>query len=187
MRGRDRFRGRNRRGGAQAGNQGNQQGQRGGEGRPPSRFERGRDDRSRGGAAGEAHGQRGAGQRSRLGDQLGISGFDLFCAYHLGITADDKYAFQNIHQVARRFNTNAGVVRQLLEEYLMDPERMVHSSFDMAAAQVDIMVAPEGISRRELARSLYDEFVQAPRKARDWARELDEAARENERTFGPRR
>jgi hypothetical protein len=113
-----------------------------------------------------------------------IDPFELFCAYHLGITANDEYKIQNIHEVARRFGTNAGALRQTLAAYGMDAEDLVHSGFDLASAQIDIMVAPEGISRRELARPLYDEFVGAPRKVRDWAREMADADREIERTIG---
>lgn len=119
-----------------------------------------------------------------MGTRQGIDPFALFCAYHLAITEDDKYRFQNIHQVAKRFGTNAGVIKQLLVDYDMDPETIVHSSFDMASAQLDIMVAPEGISRTELARQLFAEFRAAPRHSRNWAKELEEDARANERTFG---
>jgi hypothetical protein len=113
-----------------------------------------------------------------------IDAFDLFCAYHLGITADGSYRIQNIHEVARRFGTNAAALRQTLAAYGMDAEDLVHSGFDLASAQIDIMVAPEGISRRELARPLYDEFKNAPRKVRDWAKEMEEADRQIERTIG---
>ncbi len=123
---------------------------------------------------------------SNLGTRHGIDPFALFCAYHLGITEDDGYRFQNVHQVAKRFGTNAGVIKQLLAEFDMDPETIVHSSFDIASAQVDIMVAPEGISRTELARQLFEEFRAAPRRSRNWAKELEEDARANERTFGRR-
>jgi hypothetical protein len=119
-----------------------------------------------------------------LAQRNGIDAFELFCAYHLGITADNGYAFQNIHQVAKRLKTNAAVVRQILSELGMDPDAIVHSSFDLASAQVDIMLAPEGVSRVELARELYQEFRQAPRRDRNWAKELAEDARENERIFG---
>lgn len=124
---------------------------------------------------------------SELGKRYGITPFDLFCAYHLGITADDRYQFQNIHDVAKRFGCSSGVVKQLLSELNMDADALVQSKFDIASAQVDVMVAPEGVSRRELARRLFDEFQAAPRKARDWARELAADASENEKTFGKRR
>jgi hypothetical protein len=121
-----------------------------------------------------------------LAERHGIEAFDLFCAYHLGITEDGGYRFQNVHQVARRFGTNAGVIRQLLADFRMDPDVIVHSDFDMADAQVDIMMAPEGMSRIELAREIYGRFRSAPRRRRDWKTELERDARENERIFGRR-
>ncbi len=128
-----------------------------------------------------------ANQPSALAQQHGIEPFALFCAYHLGITADGGYRFQNIHQVAKRFGTNAGVIKQLLSDFDMDSETIVNSSFDMAGAQVDVMLAPEGIDKVEIARGLYAEFRAAPRKSRNWAKELEEDARANERVFGPQR
>ena len=124
---------------------------------------------------------------SGLADRHGVDPFDLFCAYHLGITEDGGYRFQNIHEVARRFGTNAAVIRQVLMDFGMDPDTVVHSAFDMTGAQVDIMLAPDGVNRTEAAREFYDEFRAAPRRARNWAKELDEAARDNERIFGPSR
>ena len=123
---------------------------------------------------------------SHLATTHQIDPFALFCAYHLGITEDNGYRFQNIHQVAKRFGTNAGVIRQLLMEYEMDSDAVVHSAFDMAGAQVDIMLAPEGIDRTELARDLFVQFRASPRRARDWQKELEQDARDNERIFGPR-
>ena len=122
--------------------------------------------------------------RSALAERHGIDAFRLFCAYHLGITEDGGYRFQNIHQVARRFGTNAAVIKQLLVELRMDPDVIVQSDFDMADAQVDIMMAPEGVSRRELARELFEKFRSARLRKRDWAAELARDARENEKIFG---
>jgi hypothetical protein len=113
-----------------------------------------------------------------------IDPFELFCAYHLGITTDGSYRIQNVHEVARRFGTNAGALKQTLAAYGMEADDIVHSGFDLASAQIDIMVAPEGVSRRELARPLYEEFKSVPRRTRDWARELEEAERQIERTIG---
>jgi hypothetical protein len=124
---------------------------------------------------------------SALAERYGIEPFALFCAYHLGITEDGGYRFQNIHQVAKRFGTNAGVIKQLLADFEMDSDTIIHSAFDMAGAQVDIMLAPEGIDRTELAREFYEQFRVAPRRARNWAKELEEDARANERIFGPSR
>ena len=123
---------------------------------------------------------------SALAERHGIDGFGLFCAYHLGITEDGGYRFQNIHQVARRFGTSAAVIKQLLGDLRMDPEVIVHSDFDMADAQVDVMMAPEGVSRIELARGIYQRFCSARPRRRDWRAELERDARENEKIFGRR-
>lgn len=113
-----------------------------------------------------------------------IDAFDLFCAYHLGITPEDGYRIQNIHEVARRFGTNAAELRQVLTNLGMAADDIVHSGFDLPSAQVDIMVAPAGISRRELARPLYEEFRSAPKKSRNWAREMEDAQRQIDETIG---
>ena len=113
-----------------------------------------------------------------------IDAFELFCAYHLGITPDGGYRIQNIHEVARRFGINAAELRQILASYGMAADDIVHSGFDLPGAQVDIMVAPEGISRRELARPLYDEFRSTPKQTRNWAREMEDAQRQIEKTLG---
>lgn len=110
--------------------------------------------------------------------------FDLFAAYHLGITADGKYKAQNLNDIARRFNLSSGRLKQLLIDYGIDSETMINADFDMAMAQLDMMVAPPGIDRRELAKTLYQDFLDAPKKARDWQRELAEDAEINRRTFG---
>jgi hypothetical protein len=125
-------------------------------------------------------------QPSGLAERYGIEAFALFCAYHLGITEAGGYQFQNIHQVAKRFGTNAAVIKQILADFEMDSDTVINSAFDMAGAQVDIMLAPDGIDRTEIARAFFDEFRAAPRRARNWAKELEEDARENERIFGRR-
>ncbi len=66
----------------------------------------------------------------------------------------------------------------------MAADDIVHSGFDLPSAQVDIMVAPAGISRRELARPLYEEFRDAPKKSRNWAREMEDAQRQIDETIG---
>ncbi len=125
--------------------------------------------------------------RSVLAEKHGIEAFALFCAYYLGITAEDGYAFQNVHQVAKRFGVSSGVVKQVLADLEMDPDRIVNSRFDMAGAQVDVMHVPEGVSRTEIARAHWEAFRTAVHAPRDWQRELDEDARVNEATFGPPR
>ena len=122
-----------------------------------------------------------------LGDRYGITPFELFCAYHLGITEEDGYRFQNVHDVARRFGCPSGVIKQLLGEYAMDADALVQSTFDIASAQVDVMTAPEGISRKVMAQTIFTEFTSSAKRKRDWAKELAADAAENERTYGSRR
>lgn len=124
---------------------------------------------------------------SELAKRYGITPFELFCAYHLGITPDDGYRFQNLHDVARRFGCSSAVIKQVLAELELDADSLVQSSFDIASAQVDIMAAPPGVSRLEMARKLYEELRSSPRRKRDWARELEEDARLNEETYGGKR
>ena len=120
----------------------------------------------------------------RAGKQVGnIDPFELFCAYHLGITQDKGYRTANINEVANRFRSEQGMIKQALKEYDMDPESLLNRDFDMALAQLDIQVAPEGVDRLELARGIYEEFQNAPRTKRDWKKILEEDRRENQKIF----
>ncbi len=104
----------------------------------------------------------------------------------MGITKEKGYRPANIHDVARRFNVDGGAIRQALQAHGMDAEALLNTAFDLTMAQIDIQVAPEGIDRVELARTMYEEFRRAPRNKRDWRRVLEEDARENSRIFGKR-
>ena len=68
----------------------------------------------------------------------------------------------------------------------MDPDTLLNRDFDMALAQLDIQVAPEGVDRTELARNIYEDFLKAPIKKRDWKKILDEDRKENTKVFGRR-
>ena len=125
--------------------------------------------------------------RSPLAERHGIDPFALFCAYYLGVTAEDTYAFMNVHHVAKRFGVSSGVIKQVLQDLEMDPDRLVHSDFDLASAQVDVMHVPEGVSRTAVAREHWETFRRSRAKVRDWSRELATDARENEKVFGPSR
>ncbi|HTN44089.1 MAG TPA: hypothetical protein VMN77_09880 [Nitrospiria bacterium] len=129
--------------------------------------------------------ERGGGPAQRpSGPKSGIDPFDLFCAYHLAIAPDKSYRPANIHDVARRFGVDAGVIRQTLQEYGMDPETMLDTDFDLTMAQMDIQVAPPGVDRVELAKGIFEAFRKAPRKKRDWQRILSDDERENAKIFG---
>jgi len=112
-----------------------------------------------------------------------IDPFELFCAYHLGIAKDKGYRTANINEVANRFRSEPGMIKQALKAYDMDPESLLDRDFDMALGQLDIQVAPEGVDRMELARGIYQEFQDAPRIKRDWNKILEEDRKENQKIF----
>jgi len=113
-----------------------------------------------------------------------LDAFSLFCAYHLGIGPNKEYKPSNINEVARRFGQDQGVVKQALKECNMDSASLLNKDFDMALAQLDIQVAPEGIDKIELAKSIYEEFLQAPNIKRDWKKIIEEDRKENRKIFG---
>ena len=110
--------------------------------------------------------------------------FNLFCAYHLGIGPKKEYRPTNLNEVARRFGQDPATVRQALKESGMDSASLLDRDFDMALAQLDIQVAPEGIDRMELAKSIYEDFLAAPHVKRDWKKILEEDRKENRKVFG---
>lgn len=114
----------------------------------------------------------------------GLDAFSLFCAYHLGIGPKKEYKPANLNEVARRFGNEPAIVRQALKECGMDSAALLDRDFDMALAQLDIQVAPEGIDRLELAKSIYEDFLAAPHVKRDWKKILEEDRKENRKVFG---
>lgn len=119
------------------------------------------------------------------GDKVaGIDPFELFCAYHLGIEPKNVYKPANINQVGQRFNVDPATIRQATKKYGFDPASMLDKDFDLALAQLDIQVAPEGVSKVELAKGIYEEFLNAPVIKRDWEKILKEDEKENRRVFG---
>ena len=110
--------------------------------------------------------------------------FNLFCAYHLGIGPKKEYKPANLNEVARRFGQYPATVRQALKECGMDSASLLDRDFDMALAQLDIQVAPEGIDRMELAKSIYEDFQASPHVKRDWNKILENDRKENRKIFG---
>jgi hypothetical protein len=115
---------------------------------------------------------------------FGIDPFELFCAYHLGISSQNQYRPANINDVSNRFKIDIGTTRQILKEYGMDSASLLDRDFDMALAQLDIQVAPEGINRTELGKRIFEDFLEAPIKKRDWKKILEDDKKENAKTFG---
>tara|TARA_B100001123_G_C15243817_1_gene1000097 strand:+ start:568 stop:1362 length:795 start_codon:yes stop_codon:yes gene_type:complete len=113
-----------------------------------------------------------------------LDAFSLFCAYHLGIGPNKEYKPSNINEVARRFGYDQGVIKQALKECNMDSASLLDKDFDMALAQLDIQVAPEGIDKIELAKSIYEDFLKAPNVKRDWKKIIEEDRKENRKIFG---
>jgi hypothetical protein len=87
--------------------------------------------------------------------------FTLFCTYHLGITPTDGYQKPHLEEVARRFSMAPKELRALLGELELDDESVRKLDFDLEGAQLDIRLAPEGISRTEVARDLWQDYLQA--------------------------
>lgn len=112
-----------------------------------------------------------------------IEPFELFCAYHLGITQDRGYKPSNINEVARRFRVDPATIKQALKEYNMDPAALMDRDFDMALGQLDIQVAPEGVDRKELAKNIYQEYLESEIIKRDWDKILEEDRKENQKVF----
>ena len=65
----------------------------------------------------------------------------------------------------------------------MDSASLLDRDFDMALAQLDIQVAPEGIDRTAFGRNIFEDFLEAPIKKRDWKKILEDDRKENAKTF----
>jgi hypothetical protein len=92
-----------------------------------------------------------------------LTPFSVFCAFHLGITETDGYARQDETAVARRFGLSTGDLRDYLLQHQLRPEDLAAADFNLASARLDIQVAPEGISRTELARTFFTELQETLR------------------------
>lgn len=154
--------------------------------RPRTHFDRSKQNENRNSStakvSAEATPQASPGSEKKLIGNM--DAFSLFCAYHLGIGPNKEYKPSNINEVARRFGQDQGVVKQALKECNMDSASLLDKDFDMALAQLDIQVAPEGIDKMELAKSIYEDFLEAPNVKRDWKKIIEEDRKENRKVFG---
>jgi hypothetical protein len=103
-------------------------------------------------------GGQGRASRPRLPELCELSPFSVFCALYLGITETDSYAEVDSVAVCRRFNLSEDDLDSYLEAKQLTEEHLQGVGFDIESARFDIKVAPEGISRVELARTLFAEF-----------------------------
>ena len=97
-------------------------------------------------------------RRNPVPELTDLTPFSVFCAFHLGITETDGYARQDETAVARRFGLSTGDLRDYLLQHQLRLEDLAAADFNLASARLDIQVAPEGISRTELARTFFTEL-----------------------------
>jgi hypothetical protein len=87
-------------------------------------------------------------------------GFTLFAAYHLGVTPEDGYQKPSLDEISKRYGMTHDEVRAALVEHRIDLDTVRESKFDLDGAKLDVRVAPEGISRIEIAREQYDMYLE---------------------------
>lgn len=87
------------------------------------------------------------------------NGFGLFCAYYLGVTPDNRYQKPSLDETSKRYGISPEEVEDLLVEHRLDPDTLSNTSFDLEGAQLDVRLAPAGISRIEIARDQYSEYL----------------------------
>jgi hypothetical protein len=119
--------------------------------------------RRRGRSRSSANGGRGrapdaAERRDPVRELTELTPFSIFCAFHLGITETDGYAPQDAASVARRFGLGPEQLEAYLDDHRLRREDLEAADFSRASARLDIQVAPEGISRTELARTFFKEI-----------------------------
>ena len=119
-------------------------------------------------------------------DDDGLSAFSLFCAYHLGLDRQGRKRFSNVHDVARAAGVGRVDVDDALQRHGLDADSMLKRDFDLVGAQLDIQVSPPGVDLLSLAEMHWELFVASAVVERDWAREAEQAASENEAIFGKR-
>ncbi len=86
--------------------------------------------------------------------------FELFCAFHMGITEKGAYRMQGLNEIARRYGCKPDEIVKFLKDYGIDKETVKASGIDVSLARLDVQVAPEGVDKWEMARPWYDEFVE---------------------------
>jgi len=60
-----------------------------------------------------------------------------------------------LSEVARRFQVDVGTVKKRLADYGLETADLEKLGFEAKYAQMDIQVAPEGVSRRALAQTMW--------------------------------
>ena len=94
------------------------------------------------------------------GDSPELTAFELFCAYHLGITEDNGYRKPRARDIAKRFDVSINEMHDAMQRLQIDKNSFERYNFDLSLAQLDIRVAPEGVDRREIAKVHYNELCE---------------------------
>ncbi len=89
-----------------------------------------------------------------------MTAFELFCAYHLGITEDNGYRKPRARDIAKRFDISINEMHDAMQRLQIDKNSFERYNFDLSLAQLDIRVAPEGVDRREIAKVHYNELCE---------------------------
>lgn len=100
---------------------------------------------------------------------LHVNAFELFCTYHLGITPKNTYKKPSVRDVARYFDRSPKEIDEALANCGLDNATCKKVDFDFSFAQLDIRVAPDGLDLREIARPLFEEFVELNPDFVDWS------------------
>ncbi len=88
-----------------------------------------------------------------------LSPFSVFCSLYLGITDTNGYRAQGAEDVARRFGLDRDGLASYLTKQRLRRDDLERAQFDLESARLDMRVAPDGISRIELARTLWKELL----------------------------
>ena len=96
--------------------------------------------------------------RTPVAELCELGPFSVFCALYLGITETDGWSQPDRGAVARRFDLTPEELDRFLDEHRLNAHEIEHAGFDLESACLDIRVAPEGVSRLELARTLYTDL-----------------------------
>ena len=90
---------------------------------------------------------------------LELTPFELFCAYHLGITENNGYKRPSAREVARRFDVSVDEMHEAMSDFGIDSSSLGQRGFDLSLARLDVRVVPEGVARREIARVHFNELI----------------------------
>jgi len=116
--------------------------------------------RGRGNGNGGEHSSSSGGEsrcERRMHEMCTLGPFAVFCAYHLGITQAEGYCEPDARRVAQHFGMTSEELDAYLEQHRLTVRHLDEADFDVRGAREDIRVAPSGISRVELARTMYAE------------------------------